>query len=144
MSLYWRPPRFAAAVVVADAPVWEGAGDQLLESLQWNADDAQFFLRALLFRAVTDLLHRPHEEPSSVTRATLGWAPGRGAVGGSHVGHQQAVYPLADLQAVAGRYGAPAHDAAAEYSGYERRLVDAFIEVQLWSDESVLQAMQEG
>lgn len=65
---YWRPPCFAAAVVVADALVWEAAGDQLLESLQWNADDAQFLLRALLFRAITDLLHRPHEEPSSVTR----------------------------------------------------------------------------
>lgn len=68
VSPYWRPQRFAAAVVVADALVWEGADDQLLESLQWNADDAQFLLRALLFRAVTGLLHRPHEEPSIVTR----------------------------------------------------------------------------
>jgi len=62
------PPRFAAGAIVAGALVWEGAGDQLLESLQWVADDAQLLLRALLFRAVTDLLHRPHEEPTIVTR----------------------------------------------------------------------------
>ncbi len=36
--------------------------------LQWDANDAQFLLRALLFRAITDLLHRPHEEPDIVTR----------------------------------------------------------------------------
>jgi len=62
------PPRFAAGAIVAGALVWEGAGGQLLESLQWVADDAQLLLRALLFRAVTDLLHRPHEEPTIVTR----------------------------------------------------------------------------
>jgi len=67
VSPYWRPPRFAAAVVVVDALVWEGAGDQLIESLQWDADDAQFLLRALLFRAITDLLHRPRDEPGIVT-----------------------------------------------------------------------------
>lgn len=63
VSPYWCPPRFAAGALV-----WEGAGGQLLESLQWVADDAQLLLRALLFRAVTDLLHRPHEEPTIVTR----------------------------------------------------------------------------
>ncbi len=68
VSPYWCPPRFAAGAIVAGALVWEGAGDQLLESLQWVADDAQLLLRALLFRAVTDLLHRPHEEPTIVTR----------------------------------------------------------------------------
>ena len=51
-----------------DALVCEGAGDALVESLQWDANDAQFLLRALLFRAITDLLHRPHEEPGIVTR----------------------------------------------------------------------------
>ena len=59
---------FAAAVVVVDALVCEGAGDALVESLQWDANDAQFLLRALLFRAITDLPHRPHEEPGIVTR----------------------------------------------------------------------------
>jgi uncharacterized protein (TIGR02569 family) len=68
LSPYWRPPGFAAAVVVVDALVCEGAGDALVESLQWDANDAQFLLRALLFRAITDLLHRPHEEPGIVTR----------------------------------------------------------------------------
>jgi uncharacterized protein (TIGR02569 family) len=62
VSPYWRPLRFAAAVVAVDALVCEGAGDQLIESLQWDADDAQFLLRALLFRAITDLLHRPPRE----------------------------------------------------------------------------------
>jgi len=68
LSPYWRPPGFAAAVVVVDALVCEGAGDALVESLQWDANHAQFLLRALLFRAITDLLHRPHEEPGTVTR----------------------------------------------------------------------------
>lgn len=67
VSPYWRPPPFAAAVVVVDTLVWEGAGDPLIESLQWDANDAQFFLRALLFRAITDLLHRPHDDPDTVT-----------------------------------------------------------------------------
>ncbi len=68
VSPYWRPARFGTAVVVADALVREGASDQLTESLGWDADDAQFLLRALLFRAITDLLHQPHEEQGSITR----------------------------------------------------------------------------
>ena len=30
VSLYWRPPAFASAIVVADALVWEGADETLL------------------------------------------------------------------------------------------------------------------
>ncbi len=51
-----------------DALVCESAGDALVESLQWDANHAQFLLRALLFREITDLLHRPHEKPGTVTR----------------------------------------------------------------------------
>jgi len=36
-SPYWRPPGFAAAVVVVDALVCEGAGDALVESLPLRA-----------------------------------------------------------------------------------------------------------
>jgi len=68
VSPCWRPARFGTAVVVADALVREGASDQLPESLGWDADDAQFLLRALLFRAIPDLLHQPHEEQGSITR----------------------------------------------------------------------------
>ena len=32
LSLYWRPPAFASAIVVADALVWEGADETLLRS----------------------------------------------------------------------------------------------------------------
>ena len=46
-----------------DALVCEGAGDALVESLQWDANHAQFLLRALLFRAITDLLPTRSQAP---------------------------------------------------------------------------------
>ena len=58
LSLFWRPPAYASAIVVADALVWEGAGEDLLESMAHIEDWEQFFLRALIFRAVTDELFR--------------------------------------------------------------------------------------
>ena len=33
VSLYWRPPSFASAIVVADALVWEGADETLLAAV---------------------------------------------------------------------------------------------------------------
>jgi hypothetical protein len=48
---YWRPLPFAAAVVVADALVWEGAPPELADAI-----DAQYLLRALVYRGVTSIV----------------------------------------------------------------------------------------
>jgi uncharacterized protein (TIGR02569 family) len=68
LSPYWRPPGFATAVVLVDAHVWHGGDDLLLESQGRDVTAVQLLLRALLFRAVTDLLARPGDEPACVTR----------------------------------------------------------------------------
>jgi uncharacterized protein (TIGR02569 family) len=59
LSPYWRPPQFAAAVVVADALVFEGAGPDLVDVLGDDRDAVQYLLRALIYRMVTDHLARP-------------------------------------------------------------------------------------
>ena len=58
---YWRPPAFASAIVVADALVWEGADESVLEAVAGVDDFPQYLLRALVFRAVTDRLFRLDE-----------------------------------------------------------------------------------
>jgi uncharacterized protein (TIGR02569 family) len=58
---YWRPTGFASAVVVADALVWEGADESVLEAVADVDDFPQYLLRALVFRAVTDRLFRLDE-----------------------------------------------------------------------------------
>jgi uncharacterized protein (TIGR02569 family) len=58
---YWRPLAFASAVVVADALVWEGADEHVLEPVADVDDFPQYLLRALVFRAVTDRLFRLDE-----------------------------------------------------------------------------------
>ena len=63
MSPYWRPPEFATAIVVADALVWEGAGDELIDNASDTNDLTQYLLRALIYRIVTDRLARPTESP---------------------------------------------------------------------------------
>jgi uncharacterized protein (TIGR02569 family) len=82
LSPYWRPPAFASAVVVADALVFEGAGEELLEPLLADPAGsgarpeafAQCLLRALVFRAVTDHLAHPpalrHDEAHRYRTAT--------------------------------------------------------------------------
>jgi uncharacterized protein (TIGR02569 family) len=52
LSLYWRPPAFATAIVVADALVWEGADESLLESVGDVDDIGQMLIRALIYRLV--------------------------------------------------------------------------------------------
>ena len=52
LSLYWRPTAFATAIVAADALVWEGADQSLLESVADVGDFGQMLLRALLYRLV--------------------------------------------------------------------------------------------
>jgi uncharacterized protein (TIGR02569 family) len=62
-SPYWRPPAFASAIVVEDALVWEGAEEDLLDSVAHIEDFDQFLLRALIYRIVTDALFRHGEPP---------------------------------------------------------------------------------
>jgi uncharacterized protein (TIGR02569 family) len=52
VSLYWRPPAFASAIVVADALVWEGADESLLAAVAHIDRFGQFLARALLYRIV--------------------------------------------------------------------------------------------
>lgn len=61
-SLYWRPPEYASAVVVADALVFEEAGPEVIRLLGDQPDDGQYLLRALLFRAVTARLRGETDE----------------------------------------------------------------------------------
>jgi uncharacterized protein (TIGR02569 family) len=67
-SPYWRPPGFAAAIVVGDALLWEGADESLLEAVHYIPEFPQLLLRALVYRAVVDGLfragepHRPDED----------------------------------------------------------------------------------
>ncbi len=57
LSPYWRPPAFADAVVVADAMAWEGAGAELPAVVSAGVPEfGQCFLRALIYRIVTDRL----------------------------------------------------------------------------------------
>ncbi|MDB5044106.1 MAG: hypothetical protein JWQ08_156 [Deinococcus sp.] len=55
-SPYWRPAGFALAIVVADALVWEGADEGLLEAVREVPDFPQLFLRALMFRRIVEEL----------------------------------------------------------------------------------------
>lgn len=59
-SPYWRPPAFASAVVIADALVFEGARPEVVQPMLEDPTFPQYLLRALIFRAVTDHLARPH------------------------------------------------------------------------------------
>lgn len=61
LAAYWRPPAFASAIVVADALVWEGADESLFDAVAHVNDFAQYLLRALIYRAVTDHLFRLDE-----------------------------------------------------------------------------------
>lgn len=54
-SLYWRPVPYSAAIVVADALVWEGAADhQIMRAVSHFDDFGQYLARALIFRIITD------------------------------------------------------------------------------------------
>jgi uncharacterized protein (TIGR02569 family) len=63
ISLYWRPGDYAAAVVVADALLWEGAHLADLEPVLGRPGIGQLLVRALRFRLLADLLgHEDHVE----------------------------------------------------------------------------------
>lgn len=52
LSPYWRPTAFATAIIVADALLWEGADESLLDSVDGVDEIAQMLIRALLYRLV--------------------------------------------------------------------------------------------
>lgn len=54
LSVYWRPPSFASAIVIADALAFEGADEDIVEPLRKTPDFAQYLLRALIYRIVAD------------------------------------------------------------------------------------------
>ncbi len=60
LSPCWRPPSFASAVVIADALVFQGAAAAVVQPMLVDPTFPQFLLRALIYRAVTDHLGRPH------------------------------------------------------------------------------------
>ena len=51
-SPYWRPPQFAAAVIVVDALLWHGAPPSLIEQTASGPDWHQHLARAWLFRVL--------------------------------------------------------------------------------------------
>ena len=66
-STYWRPPEWAAAVIVVDALAWGGADDNLIDRWAELAQWPQSLLRALLFRLAAHALH-----PSSTADSLAG------------------------------------------------------------------------
>lgn len=60
-SPFWRPAPYASAIVVADALVWEGADESLLDAVAHIPHFPQFLVRALIMRAVVDRLFRDDE-----------------------------------------------------------------------------------
>jgi len=50
LSPYWRPPAYASAIVIADALVFEGAGNDVVEPLLQDPAFPQYLLRALIYR----------------------------------------------------------------------------------------------
>jgi uncharacterized protein (TIGR02569 family) len=69
---YWRPAAYAAAIVVADALVWEGADRQVLGTVGHLDDFGQYLVRALIFRSLTDwICNRGQPCQASIAR----WGP---------------------------------------------------------------------
>lgn len=74
-SPYLRPARYADAIVVGDAMLWEGAGVETLDVLGDDELNLQLLLRALVFRLVAEQLsprprHRNNLRPYD---RVLGW-----------------------------------------------------------------------
>jgi uncharacterized protein (TIGR02569 family) len=62
-SPYLRPVRYADAVLIGDALLWEGAGLEVLDILGRDDLSIQLLLRALLFRLVAEqLTQRPRHQ----------------------------------------------------------------------------------
>jgi hypothetical protein len=102
LSPYWRPPRFATAVVVVDAMVWEVAGPSVLPLIGRRPHAAQYLLRAAVFRLVMDHLCNPRR------RTPPSWWPSMLRV----VRHLCDLAESADGPALAGTRGGEAEGGA--------------------------------
>ena len=72
ISPYWRPAAFADAVVVTDAMTFHGAGTSLLQDAAVGVDDfAQYVVRALIYRMVTDAVTRTDTSWEVAYRPTI-------------------------------------------------------------------------
>ncbi len=58
---------FASAIVIADALIWEGADERVLSSVSQIGDFGQYLVRALIYRAVTELLTPRDPGPRDLT-----------------------------------------------------------------------------
>ena len=54
LSPYWRPARYASAIVLADAVLWHGAHVKLLTAVGDGEQGGQLLIRALLFRLLSE------------------------------------------------------------------------------------------
>jgi uncharacterized protein (TIGR02569 family) len=70
-SPYWRPPEWAAAVIVVDALAWGGADAGLADRWGHLAEWPQSLLRAVLFRMAVHALH-PQPHPRSAAEVSAG------------------------------------------------------------------------
>ena len=50
LSLYWRPPGYAVAIVAVDCFEWEGIGAEVLDHVAATPDGDQLLVRAAMFR----------------------------------------------------------------------------------------------
>ncbi|KIJ54890.1 hypothetical protein M422DRAFT_240978 [Sphaerobolus stellatus SS14] len=65
VSLYWGPRSFQTAIVVADALTWEEATTAWARKYLQTEAQRQAFLRALVFRIVSDFLRSPSDPISN-------------------------------------------------------------------------------
>jgi uncharacterized protein (TIGR02569 family) len=70
-SPYWRPPEWAAAVIIVDALAWGGADAGLVDRWGHLAEWPQSLLRALLFRMALHALNPP-PHPRSAAEVSAG------------------------------------------------------------------------
>jgi len=73
-SPYWRPAAYGSAIVVADAMIWEGADKKVLHGVSHIDNFGQYFVRALIFRLVTEWLFA-RDEPPGVGAGSPAWTP---------------------------------------------------------------------
>jgi uncharacterized protein (TIGR02569 family) len=52
LSLYWRPPGYAAAIAAVDCYEWESVGAEVLDQVAELPDGEQLLIRAALFRII--------------------------------------------------------------------------------------------
>ena len=74
ISPYWRPPAYATGIVLVDVLTWEHASVEWAAAHLGDTTSRQAFVRALLFRVVTDRLARPEEPIADAYEPAVGLA----------------------------------------------------------------------